>query len=228
MTADYDWIAFDADDTLWHNELLFRITEDHFDQRLYATEMRNLEHLGYGIKAFVLSMIETSIELTEGRITGNEIAQIIAWGHDMLRSPVELLPGVQKTIATLARSQRLMLLTKGDLLDQERKLARSGLGDYFSALEIVAHKTPETYRAILERRQILPGRFLMIGNSLKSDILPVLAIGGNALHIPYDITWLHEWVPEEELIGKTIHRLAHIAEVITWLQTPKNPNSNPG
>lgn len=229
--TSYDWIAFDADDTLWHNERMFRTTEGYFremllpyhsagwiDERLYAAETRNLQHFGYGTKGFMLSMIETAIELTEGRISGAEIGKIMAWGQEMLRSPVDLLEGVQETVQALSQNWRLMLLTKGDLLDQERKLARSGLAPFFSALEVVAHKTPETYRLVLQRHQILPGRFLMIGNSLRSDILPILEIGGSAVYVPYEITWAHEQVSEEEIAGKKFHQLSSIAQVVPWLQ----------
>src|SRR6478672_3740029 len=149
----FEVIAFDADDTLWHNETVFQATEKQFAEllarhhpadwvreRLFATEMKNLQHFGYGIKGFTLSMIETAIDLTEGNISGDEIRQILAWGHEMLRAPVQLLDGVRETVEALSTEHRLMLLTKGDLFDQESKLARSGLGDYFSEVQIVSEK----------------------------------------------------------------------------------------
>ena len=167
-----DVIAFDADDTLWHNERMFQATEAQFAEllaayhpaewvreRLFATEMKNLGHFGYGIKGFILSMIETALDLTESRITGAEVRRIVDWGHFMLQHPVQLLDGVRETIEALNGSYRLMLLTKGDLFDQESKLARSGLGEFFDAVEIVSAKNAATYRTILTRHAIAPERF---------------------------------------------------------------------
>jgi putative hydrolase of the HAD superfamily len=208
-----DVIAFDADDTLWHNEHIYLNTHDKFkqllrqyhneewiDQRLHETEIRNLQHFGYGIKGFTLSMIETAIELSEGRVSVNE----------MLQAPVELLDGAAETIAQLAESYELMLITKGDLFDQETKIARSGLGDYFSRIEVVSEKDIETYKRITAKHGIAPSRFLMVGNSLKSDILPVIAMGGQAVYIPYQTTWIHERVAEEELDTKQYMTIQHI------------------
>lgn len=209
-------IAFDADDTLWHNESLFAVTQGKFrellapysdaaqiDKQLFATETRNLAHFGYGIKGFTLSMVETAIELTGGRIGGQEIRQIIEWGRVMLASPVELLPGVEEVVATLGEAYPLLLITKGDLFDQESKLARSGLGGYFRHVEIVREKDAGVYRSILSKHGVTPGNFLMVGNSVRSDILPVLNIGGKAAHIPYAIVWQHEMaaLPEGGLDG---------------------------
>lgn len=223
-------IAFDADDTLWHNENLYSITQERFkrllapfqdsatiDQRLYATEMRNLAFFGYGIKGFTLSMIETAIEATDGRIGAHEIRQIIDFARDMLRAPVELLPGVRETIASLSASYRLMIVTKGDLFDQESKIARSGIADYFQHIEIVSEKTPGAYAAVMKRHGIEPRRFLMVGNSLKSDILPVVEVGGNAVYIPYRLTWDHERVTDEGAISGRYVTLSHIGELPTWL-----------
>jgi len=162
-------------------------------------------------------MIETAIELTDGEISGRDIHQIIAWGHDMLRAPVELLEGVRDTIEVLSRNYRLMLLTKGDLFDQESKLARSGMGELFSAVEIVSDKNVGTYRAIMKRHTVEPERFLMIGNSLKSDVLPALDAGAFAIHIPYYTTWAHEQVAEAALAGRHFARLDRIGEVPGWL-----------
>jgi len=226
----FELIAFDADDTLWHNETQFQATAREFagllaayhpadwiQDRLFATEMKNLRHFGYGIKGFTLSMIETAVELTEGRVTGAEIKTILGWGHGMLQAPIALLDGVRETIAALAGEQRLMLLTKGDLFDQESKLARSGLGEYFGAVEIVSEKNARTYAAIIARHKVVPGSFLMVGNSLRSDILPVLEVGGAAVHIPYVTTWVHEQVTEEAAAGKTFATLESIRELPDWL-----------
>jgi putative hydrolase of the HAD superfamily len=227
----FELIAFDADDTLWHTETFFQATAREFAQllsgyhppdwiqeRLFATEMRNLRHYGYGIKGFTLSMIETAIELSEGRVTGAEMRTILGWGRDMLQAPIALLDGVRETVARLSSRHRLMLLTKGDLFDQESKLARSGLGEYFSAVEIVSEKTPRTYATILARHKVTPEAFLMVGNSLRSDVLPALEAGAAAVHIPYVTTWVHEQVAEEHLAGKTFATLARIDELPSWLE----------
>ncbi|HUG54963.1 MAG TPA: HAD family hydrolase [Vicinamibacteria bacterium] len=226
----FELIAFDADDTLWHNETMFQATTRDFaallsehhppqsiQERLFATEVRNLGRFGYGIKGFVLSMIETAIELTEGRVTGPQVKTILDWGHAMLQAPVSLLDGVRETIAFLAQDHRLMLLTKGDLFDQESKLARSGLGEYFSAVEIVSEKSARTYSLIMARHGVAPPRFLMVGNSLRSDVLPVLEAGGAAVHIPYVETWAHEHVAEDQVSGKTFARLENIRALHPWL-----------
>jgi putative hydrolase of the HAD superfamily len=231
----FDVIAFDADDTLWHNEPLYRSTQrqvldilahyhdqDWMERRMYETEIRNLEHYGYGIKGFTLSMIETAIELTEGRITGAEVGRIIELTREMFRAPVELLDGVEETITTLAASHDLMLITKGDLFEQQAKVARSGLASHFGKIEIVPVKVRETYQSIAAKHQINPRRFLMIGNSMRSDILPVIEMGGRAVHIPYETTWEHEVVPEEELLGKEFIRLAHIRELLALIDELKN------
>lgn len=198
-------IAFDGDDTLWHNERLFAATQERFEallrphagdldihDRLYRIERRNLSVFGYGIKGFTLSMIETALELTDHRIDGDAVAQILRWGREMLDQPVDPLPDVRKTLAALHGDYHLMVITKGDLFDQENKIARSGLADFFSQVEIVSEKTEATYRDILSRADATPDSFLMVGNSLRSDILPVLALGARAVHIEYEITWAHE------------------------------------
>lgn len=218
-----DVIAFDADDTLWHNEGLFVASQDKFKQllthyhsaewierKLYETETRNLAHFGYGIKGFTLSMIETAIELTEGRITGTEIEKIIGFAREMLSAPVELLDGVGETIPQIAANYELMLITKGDLFDQEGKIARSGLGDYFTRIEIVREKNKSVYESIARRHNIAPQSFLMVGNSLKSDILPVVAMGGRAVYIPYQTTWIHERVADDDLLQAEFIRLEQI------------------
>lgn len=205
-------IAFDADDTLWRNEDIFVDTQDAFVELLAAyhdesyirehlaqVQIKNLQHFGYGIKGFTLSMIETSIELTEGRITGHEIHRIIELAKQMLAYPIHLLPGIESTLRTLSAHYKLMVITKGDLLDQESKLARSGIADWFELVEIVSEKSPVSYQQILDKHGIATEQFLMIGNSLKSDILPVLNLGAQAIHIPYHTTWEHECVDSKTL-----------------------------
>ena len=200
----FDVIGFDADDTLWHNESIFTITQEKFreilhshntelvNQTLSSTQIKNLKLFGYGIKGFILSMVEASVELTNGEIKGNEIQKIIDFGREMLANPIELLPHVQEVIEDLSRKYRLLLITKGDLIDQETKIARSGLAEYFTGVEIVSDKNTETYEKILSRHEITASRFIMIGNSMRSDIVPIVQIGGQAVHIPYYSTWDHE------------------------------------
>lgn len=200
-----DLIAFDADDTLWHNESLYQATAARLEEilapyspdgrvqaELFQTEMRNLGTYGYGLKSFGLSMIETAIRMSAGRVRGDEIQQIIDLVQGMARTPVQLLDGVAEVVVALAASHRLMLITKGDLLDQERKLDQSGLAAHFAYVEIVSHKNTEVYRRLLAQHGIEPQHFLMVGNSLKSDVLPVVEIGGRAVYIPYHVTWAHE------------------------------------
>jgi putative hydrolase of the HAD superfamily len=198
-------VGLDADDTLWQNETLFQMTQarfaslladhadpDHLADRLLAAERRNLAWYGYGVKGFTLSMIETAIEVTEGRVPAAVIAELVAAGRDMLAHPVELLPGARAAVEALAGRRRLVLITKGDLVHQESKLARSGLGDLFDAVEIVSEKTPDTYAAVFARHGDGAGRALMAGNSLRSDVLPVLAAGGWGVHVPHPVTWAAE------------------------------------
>jgi putative hydrolase of the HAD superfamily len=224
-------IAFDADDTLWHNERIFldakgkyqRLLSAYHDEnwigkRLDEAETRNIRHFGYGIKGFTLSMIETACELTEGRITGKEILQIIGFAREMLASPIELLEGVSDTIRELSNQYNLMVITKGDLFDQESKLARSGLGDHFNAFEIVPRKDAKIYKYVMRRHQIRPDEFLMVGNSLKSDILPVLEAGAQAVYIPYETEWFHEKVSEEELKDKDFVQIEKMSELADWLR----------
>ncbi len=232
-------IAFDADDTLWHNERIFLHTKDRYsrllsryhdadwvEERLDATEARNIRQFGYGVKGFTLSMIETAVELTEGRVTGHEIKEIIGLARDMLAAPVEMLAGVHETIEQLHGSFRLMVITKGDLFDQEAKVARSGLGDYFDAVEIVSKKAPEVYARIAERYDIEIEEFLMVGNSLKSDIIPVLDLGGLAVHVPYETEWFHERVEDDDLAGYRIEAISTIGELPDWIDS-RSSTANP-
>jgi putative hydrolase of the HAD superfamily len=194
-------IGVDADDTLWHNERFFRLTqgefarlladytdEDRLMERLVAAERRNLGRYGFGVKGFVLSMIETALEVTGDRVPGPAIARLIAAGHEMLSHPVELLPGVGDALQAVRDRRRLVLVTKGDLLDQERKLAQSGLGELFHGVEVVSMKDVPTYRAVFARQGDGAGRGLMAGNSLGSDVLPMIAAGGWGVHIPHPMT----------------------------------------
>jgi putative hydrolase of the HAD superfamily len=195
-------IAFDADDTLWHNESLFAVTQDMITrlltpyadpdtltEQLLQTEKRNLSLFGYGVKGFTLSMIESAIEVSQGRVTAVEIQTILDAGKSLLAHRIELLPQVRETLEGLSPHYNLMMITKGDLFHQESRLAMSGLGDLFTAVEVVSEKDELTYRKILQRYHIQPEHFVMVGNSVRSDILPVLALGARAIHIPYHITW---------------------------------------
>lgn len=197
-------IGFDADDTLWHNETLFRLTEERFCEllaghaepgvlaaRLLETEKRNLRLYGYGVKGFVLSMIETALDLTEGRVPTAVIAEIVAAGREMIAHPVELLPGVRETVERLAEARPLVLITKGDLFHQEQKVARSGLGELFAAVEIVSEKDAATYARVFARWGG-PDTAMMVGNSLKSDVLPALEAGAWGVHVPRHTTWALE------------------------------------
>lgn len=221
-----DFIAFDADDTLWYSEVLYVNAQDQYtrlmapyrpagvvERELHETEMRNLPVFGYGVKGFLLSMIETAIRLSDGALTGREVQSIIDLGREMLETPIKLFDHVEATLETLSRSHELMLITKGDLLDQEAKLERSGLAGYFSRVEIVSDKTPRAYRAILAKHGIAPERFLMVGNSLRSDVLPVSAIGAHAVYIPYHLTWSHENDVGQRGEGLDYLTVEHIGEL---------------
>ena len=225
-------IAFDADDTLWHNESIFDRAQQRYrellakyhpaaevDRVLYQTEMRNLPLYGYGVKGFVLSASETAIELTQGAISAQEIREIFALGQEMLAHPVELLPGVAEIVPALARDYRLLLITKGDLHHQERKIAESGLTAHFSAIEILSEKDGATYERVLRRHGIAPDEFVMIGNSLKSDILPVLALGGAGVQVPYHLTWQHEHVEAVPHDQPRFRRVERLAELLPLLRT---------
>ncbi len=219
-------VAFDGDDTLWHNESHFNVTQGRLrelllshapdadvDDRLFAKEMANLKLYGYGIKSFTLSMLETAIEVTEGRIPASDLEVILGWGKRMLQEPTELLDGVRETLLEASKTYTILLITKGDLFDQESKLARSGLGELFSGVEILSDKNQDSYRQVLERRGIAAEEFVMVGNSLRSDIVPVVELGAVAVHIPYHLTWHHEHVDEAALPASGWHRLERITEL---------------
>jgi putative hydrolase of the HAD superfamily len=219
-------VGLDGDDTLWQNETRFILTQEKFrellhrhvpeadvDAHLDEVEMRNLAVYGYGVKSFTLSMIETAIAVTKGRIPAADLDVVLGWGKRMLSQPTELLDGVEPAVRELSARYDLLLITKGDLFDQESKLARSGLADLFLGVEIVSEKNAASYRGILSRRGIKPEEFVMVGNSPRSDILPVLELGARAVHIPYHVTWRHENVPEESYPKTGWYRLERIGEV---------------
>lgn len=222
-------IGFDADDTLWQNEQFYRFTEQRFTDllaehgshevisaRLLAAERRNLNFYGFGIKGFTLSMIETALEVTAGTVSPAVIKAILDNGREMLHHPVELLPDVAETLATLAPHYRLLLITKGDLFDQERKLAQSGLGDLFHGVEIVSGKDAATYGRIFRRHGEGPEHAVMVGNSMKSDIVPALAAGAFAVHVPHALTWVleHEEKPAQHPRFHEIVRLAELPDLV--------------
>src|SRR5713226_4102038 len=220
------YVAFDGDDTLWHNETRFHLTQTALrdllrrhvpdadvETHLAEVEMRNLRFYGYGVKAFTLSMLETAIQVTGGRIPTADLEVILSWGKKMLGEPTELLEGVEAALRRVGRNHELLLITKGDLFDQESKLARSGLAELFSGVEILSEKNVEAYRSVLRRRQIEPSEFVMVGNSLRSDIAPVVALGAIGVHIPYPLTWHHELIPEDAMPGAGWHRLPSIKEL---------------
>jgi len=225
-----DTIGFDADDTLWHNETVFKLTEDrfaglladyadkkHLEERLLAAERRNVAQYGYGIKGFMLSMIETALEVTDQKAPASVISEILEAGKDMLSHPVEPLPHVRETLDAVAGDYRLVLITKGDLFDQERKIAASGLADYFDALEVVSATTADTYQALFARHGSGAENALMIGNSLKSDILPALEAGSIGVHVPYQLTWGLEYA-EEPAGHDRFHRIDHIGKLLQLLE----------
>jgi putative hydrolase of the HAD superfamily len=225
---DFDLIAFDADDTLWRCEDSFRAAEYRFaellapyapagvdvDAALSATEHADLSVTGYGAKAFTLSMIRAAITVSEGRVPVAALEELLDLGRDMLTEPVHLLPHVPEVLARVSAAGRVMMITKGDLIHQTRKVTTSGIDHHFHEIEIVLEKDPGTYAKILDRLEVEPDRFLMVGNSVRSDILPVLEIGGHAVHIPYHVTWAHELV---EGHGEEIVELASIGDLPAWL-----------
>lgn len=202
MHENLTLIAFDADDTLWHNERFFQLTQarfaelladyadrDHLMDRLLEAERRNIRHYGYGIKGFVLSMIETALDVTNDRVPARVIRELVAAGQDMLAHPIELLPHARTAVEAAAETHAVALITKGDLIDQERKLAQSGLGDLFDEVEIVSEKDADTYRAIFQRLGHAPDRVMMVGNSIRSDVVAPIQAGAWGVHVPHGLVW---------------------------------------
>lgn len=234
MEIDYQnikVIGFDADDTLWVNETYFREAELEFakllssyetankiDQELFKKEMDNLPLYGYGVKAFTLSMVESALELSNHNISNQTIQAILNIGKDMLNKPVELLDGVEDVLKTVSKKYRLILATKGDLLDQERKLEKSGLTNYFHHIEVLSDKKEANYSKLLNHLDINPSEFLMIGNSLKSDVLPLVNIKAHAIHVPFHTTWAHEEVTEQETNGKAYKTIKTLKDLIKLLK----------
>jgi putative hydrolase of the HAD superfamily len=223
-------VGLDADDTLWHNETIFRLTQDRLralmsdvaepqalNAKLAEVEKRNLRLYGYGVKGFTLSMIETAMELTGNNAPGRLIADILAAGREMLNHPVEPLPGVEEALAELSESHRLILITKGDLLHQEQKLAASGLGELFAAVEIVSEKDASTYDRVFARYGTGADEAVMCGNSMRSDILPALEAGCWGAYVPYHITWDHE-VAEPPGEHPRFAELGSISELPAWVR----------
>lgn len=223
-------IAFDADDTLWVNEPFFREAEEEFAslmeafmprhssiKELYLTEIENLSLYGYGIKGFMLSMIQSAMRISEHKIPVKLIERIMEIGNEMLLKPVEILPGVEEVLANLNQGYRLVMATKGDLVDQERKLKKSGLDHYFHHIEIMSEKKVTDFAKLVRHLDVSPEEFLMMGNSLKSDILPVLELGGHAIHIPFHITWEHERI-EHEVEHANFYQAEHIAQVVEMIK----------
>ncbi|PRD45872.1 HAD family hydrolase [Phyllobacterium phragmitis] len=226
-------IGFDADDTLWQNEQFFRLTEErfasfladyaekeHLTQRLLEAERRNLQLYGFGIKGFTLSMIETAIEVTEGRAPAHVIQKILDAGREMLSHPVETMPQVRETLERLAGTYRMIMITKGDLFDQERKLAQSGLGEFFDAVEIVSLKDAATYERVFARYGDGAAHAMMVGNSLKSDVVPAIAAGSWGVYIPHDLTWALEHA-EEPVEAPRFRRLGRISELVDLVEALK-------
>ncbi|NNC49467.1 MAG: HAD family hydrolase [Flaviramulus sp.] len=223
-------IGFDADDTLWVNETYFREAEIEFgkllsdyetinkiDQELFKKEISNLDIYGYGVKAFTLSMVESALEISNYNVSAKTIEAILNIGKNMLDKPVDLLDGVQEVLQTLSNKYKLILATKGDLLDQERKLEKSGLTDYFHHIEVLSDKKEANYSKLLNHLDINPSEFLMIGNSLKSDVLPLVNIKAHAIHIPFHTTWAHEQVTKKETNGKAYKTIKSLTDLLKIL-----------
>jgi putative hydrolase of the HAD superfamily len=224
-------LAFDADDTLWENETYFREVEEKFGElmedylprhttarELLRTEIENIDLYGYGIKAFILSMIETAMRVSDKTIPVSAVEKIINLGREMLAKPVILLPGVEEVLQKLQGKYRLVMATKGDLLDQERKLKKSGLEKYFHHIEIMSEKKEFDYEKLIRHLDINPSEFAMIGNSIKSDVLPVLHLGGIGIHVPFHTTWAHEAV-EAEINNPNFHQVQSISEILVFFNT---------
>ncbi|MFT6457852.1 HAD family hydrolase [Pseudophaeobacter arcticus] len=237
MTGNLTTIGFDADDTLWHNERFFRVTQDRFaellqdhtpvdlnrttlEQRLLEAEKRNLGRYGYGVKGFTLSMIETAIDVTDQQVPASVIQELIVAGQMMLSYPIDLLPHAQAAVEQLAASHRVVLITKGDLLDQERKLAQSGLGDLFDAVEIVSEKTPAVYQEIFNRHGDGIHRAMMVGNSMRSDVVPPITAGGWGTYVPHGEIWQleHAEPPEDSPRYNAIADLSQLPQLVSQIE----------
>lgn len=229
-TRSLSLVGFDADDTLWKSEDYYRAAEKQFQAivgeyiditnpqtagHLLAVERRNLGIYGYGAKGMTLSMLEAAIEMTAGRISTADISRILQLGHDTLRHPVELLDGVREAVAAIAADYPVVLITKGDLFHQESKIERAGLHDVLPRIEVVSEKDPATYARVLAEFGVAAENFVMIGNSLRSDAEPVLALGGWAVHMPYALTWAHE---QEHGVDAAHPRLRHVSQAAQWPQ----------
>lgn len=237
----FDLIAFDGDDTLWHNERSYREARERFrrllaaagvdlgdeeiDARVNETETANIRFYGYGVSSFVLSLLETAIELTSGRVTGSDLRDLIDLAKQMLTEEVELFEGARETVMRLADRYRLMLITKGDLLHQRSKLERSGLRPYFKHVEVVSHKTPDVYASLLSHYHVSPARFLMVGNSLRSDVLPVIEVGARAVYVPAALSWAHEHAEVPESAASRFVELPRLDALAEFIEKLENPAS---
>jgi putative hydrolase of the HAD superfamily len=233
----FDLIAFDADDTLWENNALYLQARDRFkdilakyplsasvEERLEETEVANLKYFGFGAMSFILSMIETGVDITAGQVSAADIKAIVAIAKDMIAAEVRLYEDSEPTLAQLSRQQRLILITKGDLLHQQSKVERSGLRSYFQAVEVVADKTPAVYTALLDKYGVSPAHFLMVGDSMRSDMLPVLGLGGFAVFVPNADTWTHEKMePPQGFEGRffELERLSQLPDLLAQLALSK-------
>jgi putative hydrolase of the HAD superfamily len=230
MNSKIKVIAFDADDTLWVNETYFREAEKEFaqllsgyetenkiDQELFKTQIKNLAIYGYGIKGFVLSMVECALELSNYQLAQKSLEKILNIGKEMLEKPIELLEGIEEVLQSLQGKYKLVVATKGDLLDQERKLEKSNLLKYFHHIEVMSDKKEKDYQKLIRHLDIHPSEFLMIGNSLKSDVLPLLAIGSSAIHVPFHTTWAHENVPKGMESETNYVTVLNIKQVLAYL-----------
>lgn len=231
----FDLVAFDADDTLWHNEDFYWRARERFRQMMAKydvngsveehadyMEVANIKYYGYGVMSFILSLIEAAIDLTEGAVRTEDIEVLMEMGKEMLTARVQVFEGVEETVARVADAHPLLLITKGDLLHQQNKVSDSGLRSYFKHVEVVSHKTPETYAAILKRFNVEPARFLMVGNSMRSDILPVLELGGWTVHVPSHRTWGHEVAEPPSEAGERFFEVEHLGQVPGLLQELSN------
>jgi putative hydrolase of the HAD superfamily len=239
----FDLIAFDGDDTLWHNERSYRdarerfrrllaaagtdMAEEEIERHVSETEIANIRFYGYGVSSFTLSLIETAIRLTSGRVAGSGLQDLIDLAKEMLTEEVELFPSAREAVKDLSTRYPLMLITKGDLLHQTSKLDRSGLRPFFTSVEVVSHKTPEVYAAILSRHRVEPERFLMVGNSLRSDVLPVIELGARAVYVPAELSWAHEHAEVPESAHARLVELAALDGLAGFIATLENPAGPP-